>query len=232
MDDINHYILWKVIWSSYRELAWVGFEPTSTEFHSDALTDWAIRPWSQLVLVIFWGNQVSVAEWTIYLYVYYVYTMYIYIYIYVYISYFTYICTRDAVGLYPDTPHEEGLIAIREDLDTRKDKTISTDSLVKLAEYALKITSLSTINLWGTAIGTKMAPPYAFIFRDSLEEDIMSNRLLKPFVCWCYVDDIMCEHGEEELQNVRDSISSYYKVYSRILLGKNKFSGCYCYQIG
>ena len=77
-----------------------------------------------------------------------------------------------------------------------------------------------------------MAPPYAFIFRDSLEEDIMSNRLLKPFVCWCYVDDIMCEHGEEELQNVRDSISSYYKVYSRILLGKNKFSGCYCYQIG
>ena len=76
-----------------------------------------------------------------------IYYVYIYIYIYVYISYFTYICTRDAVGLYPDTPHEEGLIAIREDLDTRKDKTISTDSLVKLAEYALKITSLSTINL-------------------------------------------------------------------------------------
>ena len=34
--------------SSYRKLDWVGFEPTSTEFHSDALTDWAIKPWVQL----------------------------------------------------------------------------------------------------------------------------------------------------------------------------------------
>ena len=31
----------RIIWSSYRKLAWVGFEPTTTEFHSDALTDWA-----------------------------------------------------------------------------------------------------------------------------------------------------------------------------------------------
>ena len=32
----------------YSKLAWVGFEPTTTEFRSDALTDWAIRPWVQL----------------------------------------------------------------------------------------------------------------------------------------------------------------------------------------
>ena len=43
----------RIIWSSYRKLTWVGFEPTITEspeFHSDALTDWAIRPWAQLAL--------------------------------------------------------------------------------------------------------------------------------------------------------------------------------------
>ena len=40
----------RILWSSYRKLAWVGFEPTTTEFHSDALTDWAIRPWVQLAL--------------------------------------------------------------------------------------------------------------------------------------------------------------------------------------
>ena len=28
----------------------MGFEPTTTEFRSDALTDWAIRPWVQLAL--------------------------------------------------------------------------------------------------------------------------------------------------------------------------------------
>ena len=32
------------------ELAWVGFEPMTTEFCSDTLTDWAIRPWVQLAL--------------------------------------------------------------------------------------------------------------------------------------------------------------------------------------
>ena len=36
--------------SSYRKLARVGFEPTITEFRSDAQTDWAIKPWVQLAL--------------------------------------------------------------------------------------------------------------------------------------------------------------------------------------
>ena len=39
---------WRILWSSYRKLAWVGFEPTTTKFRSDALTDGAIRSWVQL----------------------------------------------------------------------------------------------------------------------------------------------------------------------------------------
>ena len=30
---------WQILWSSYRKMAWVGFE----------LTDWAIKAWVQLV---------------------------------------------------------------------------------------------------------------------------------------------------------------------------------------
>ena len=41
---------WKIFRSSCRKLAWVGFEPTITEFRSDTLTDWGIRPWVQLAL--------------------------------------------------------------------------------------------------------------------------------------------------------------------------------------
>ena len=41
---------WRIFRSSYRKLTWVGFEPTTTEFRSDALNDWAIRPWVQLAL--------------------------------------------------------------------------------------------------------------------------------------------------------------------------------------
>ena len=41
---------WKTLWSSYRKLARVGFEPTSAKFCSDALTDWAIRQQVQFAL--------------------------------------------------------------------------------------------------------------------------------------------------------------------------------------
>ena len=40
----------KDFWSSYRKLAWMGFETTTTEFRSENLTDWAIWPWVQLAL--------------------------------------------------------------------------------------------------------------------------------------------------------------------------------------
>ena len=52
-DCINIYIWYsslKDLWSCYRKLARVGFKPTTTEFHSDALTDWAMRLWVQLAL--------------------------------------------------------------------------------------------------------------------------------------------------------------------------------------
>ena len=45
--SIHH---WRIFRSSYRKLAWVGFEPTTTEFRSDAVTDWAISPGVQLAL--------------------------------------------------------------------------------------------------------------------------------------------------------------------------------------
>ena len=96
------------------------------------------------------------------------------------------LCTIDVVGLYPNIPHEEGLIAIRKALDTRKDKSILTDSFIELAECVLKNNIFghdkSALKQHkGTAIGTKMAPPYVIIFMYFLEEDILSNNLLKPF---------------------------------------------------
>ena len=49
---INTYRIhhWRIFKSSYRKMTWVEFEPTTTEFRSEALTDWAIIPWVQLVL--------------------------------------------------------------------------------------------------------------------------------------------------------------------------------------
>ena len=50
---MNRYIWYsplKDFWSSYRKLAWVGFESRATEFSPDTLTYWAIRPWVQVQL--------------------------------------------------------------------------------------------------------------------------------------------------------------------------------------
>ena len=70
---------------------------------------------------------------------------------------------------------------------SRKDKTVSTDSLIELADYVLKNDIFEHDKsvfkqLRGIAVGTKMVPTYAIIFMDSLEEDILSNSLLKHVV--------------------------------------------------
>ena len=73
------------------------------------------------------------------------------------------LCNINVVGLYLNIPHDEGLIALRKSLESREAKTISTDSLMDLAECVLKNNffehNLSFFKqLRRTAIGTKMAP--------------------------------------------------------------------------
>ena len=106
------------------------------------------------------------------------------------------------MDLYPNIPHKEGLIVIRKALDTRKDQTVPTDSLIKLTECVLKHNIFDQDNSTfkqprGTAIGTKMSPPYAVIFTDSQEGDNLSNIISKPLIWWCCIDDIFMMWEEE-----------------------------------
>ena len=48
------------------------------------------------------------------------------------------VCTMDVVGLCPNIPHGEGLASLREFLETKDSKQISSDTLAELAEIALK----------------------------------------------------------------------------------------------
>ena len=45
--DLHH---WRILWSSYKKLDWLGFEPTTTEPLWDTLTNWTFHPWFQLSL--------------------------------------------------------------------------------------------------------------------------------------------------------------------------------------
>ena len=128
----------------------------------------------------------------------------------------TILCTIDAVGLYPNIPHEDGLVAMRETLDEREGKTVSTYTLIELAECVLKnnIFEHSTSfykQLRGTAIGTKMAPPYAILFMGDLEEKIFKDCDKKPLTWWRYIDDIfmLWRHGEKELEKFLEFLNCY-----------------------
>ena len=46
--------------------------------------------------------------------------------------------TTDVVGLYPSTPHEAGLKALKEALDKRGNRTTATNDLIRMAEFPLK----------------------------------------------------------------------------------------------
>ena len=48
------------------------------------------------------------------------------------------LCNIDVVELYSNIPHKEGLEAIRKAIDKWENQTISTDSLILLAECVLK----------------------------------------------------------------------------------------------
>ena len=104
-------------------------------------------------------------------------------------------CTIDVVGLYPNIPHDEGIAAVKKALERRDDKSISSESLLELTELVLKNNIFEHNGEFfkqkqGTAIGTKMAPPYAILFMDELENTIIEGFRLKPYVWWRYIDDI------------------------------------------
>ena len=68
-------------------------------------------------------------------------------------------------------------------------------TLVELAEIVLK-NNIFTFEVktlkqkQGTAISTKFAPPYSILFMTELEEEILSEIKLKPYLWWRYIDNI------------------------------------------
>ena len=131
----------------------------------------------------------------------------------------TILCTIDVVGLYPNIPHDEGLAFLKDFLDSRVDKQVTTDTLIELAELVLKnnifeFSDKTYKQIRGTAIGTKFAPPYAILFMAALEEKILNKVKKKPNVWWRYIDDIffIWEHGEESLKEFLNEINSFHST--------------------
>ena len=103
--------------------------------------------------------------------------------------------TADVVGLYHSISHEAGLQALEETLENRNHKQISTDKLFNMAQLVLKNNFFKFNNdvfqqIFGTAFGTKFAPPYACIFMDQVETKFLRTQSHQPIVWFRYIDDI------------------------------------------
>ena len=123
----------------------------------------------------------------------------------------------NVIGLYPNIPHEEGLSALRKRIETRKEKYVSNDTIIDLAEVVLK----NNIFTFGkktlkqkreTAISTKFAPPYSILFMAELEEEIIKESEYKPYLWRSYIDDIFfsLEHGKNKSKSFTDKINKVH----------------------
>ena len=97
--------------------------------------------------------------------------------------------------IYPSIPHEAGLKALKDALDNRENKPVSTEDLIKMARLVLQnnnfeFDGIVKQEIAGTAIGTKFAPKYACIFMDKLEADFLNTHEYLPLVWYRYIDDI------------------------------------------
>ena len=102
------------------------------------------------------------------------------------------LCTMEVAGLYPNLPHGEGLASFRRFLETRDNQQISSDTLTELAEVVLKnnifdFDEKTFKQKGGTAIATKFAPPYAFLFMADFEEKMLDGFEKEPMIWWRYV---------------------------------------------
>ena len=93
---------------------------------------------------------------------------------------------------YPNLPHGEGLASFRRFLATRDNQQISSDTLTELAEVVLKnnifeFDEKTFKQKPGTAIATKFAPPYAFLFMADFEEKMLESFEKEPMIWWRYV---------------------------------------------
>ena len=93
----------------------------------------------------------------------------------------------DVVGLYPSISHKADLKTLRRRLNERETSEIPTEDMVQMAEFILE-NNFFEFNgevkrqISGTAICTKFALPYSFIFMDEVDMEFLKSRVTTFFM--------------------------------------------------
>ena len=64
----------------------------------------------------------------------------------------------------------------------------------------------------GTAIGTKLAPPYACIYMEYMENQFLKNEQIQPWIWFRYIDDIffIWTASEKELDDFLERLNNFH----------------------
>ena len=123
----------------------------------------------------------------------------------------TIIVTLDVVALYPSIPIADGIAAVMKKLDDHTDEIdllgLSANDMEHLLYFVLENNYFKFNNTVfrqrrGVAMGNHLAPPFAIIFMDQLEQRMLRTAIRQPEFFVRYVDDCLMAwlHGEEELE--------------------------------
>lgn len=129
--------------------------------------------------------------------------------------------TADVSSLYTNIPHDEGIAAtmdaIRSNRHTMPDYTppecvFRTFLHLILQNNYFQFIHYFYLQIFGTAMGTKMAPPYANLFMGKFEQDLLHNYPLSVLLWLRFIDDIFLiwTHGTTELQNFIAHVDSLH----------------------
>ncbi len=132
----------------------------------------------------------------------------------------TILATIDVKSLYTNIPHDEGIHATLEALDTKHGRMWPLRKVIhQFLEHILKENHFTFkdqlyLKKHGTTTGTKMAPSYANILMGALEKSLLSSALdhVTPLLWERFISDIFLiwTHGKESFQTFIKHLNSMH----------------------
>ncbi|XP_041461177.1 uncharacterized protein LOC121412433 [Lytechinus variegatus] len=127
--------------------------------------------------------------------------------------------TLDVSSLHTNIPHDEGIQASCEALAASGHSSPPISDIKSLMSHVLTKNNFTFMDqhylqIFGTAMGTRMAPSFACLFMTKLEQQMLDSAPCRPWIWWRYIDDIffIWTREEDSLHTFIDHINSFHRT--------------------
>ncbi|XP_072042799.1 uncharacterized protein [Amphiura filiformis] len=127
--------------------------------------------------------------------------------------------TCDVTSLYTNIPFSEGISATCEALSRSGHTSPPIDDLKALMNHVLTKNNFTFmgdhyLQVFGTSMGTRMAPSFACLFMSRLEEQMLYAAPCRPWIWWRYIDDVFSiwTREEDSLHTILAHVNSFYRT--------------------